>query len=244
MLPLDCGTFLLLHCHPNTCAWPHMSSGLHQSNQTQMLLTPLRWSAACLCANISSKPACLLPAELVPIYASAPLHDSGVGLQSSQLALPLSLSGLVLMAWAVFVYPLCQQRFGTVSSVRAGLLAGCPLIMSIPVATLVGGNKLAAQLYLCLSLSLKNVAATHAFTSSMILVNHAGRHALGPVNGAGQMLASFVRAIGPALAGVIWGFSLHLSLPGSQFVPFATAAIVALLNQFIYLLVSPSLANI
>ena len=192
----------------------------------------------------SSKPACLPPAELVPIYASAPLHDSGVGLQSSQLALPLSLSGLVLMAWAVFAYPLCQQRFGTVASVRAGLLAGCPLIMSIPVATLVGANKLAAQLYLCLSLSLKNVAATHAFTSSMILVNHAGRHALGPVNGAGQMLASFVRAIGPALAGVIWGFSLHMSLPGSQFLPFATAAIVALLNQFIYLLVSPSLAKI
>ena len=39
---------------------------------------------------------------------------------------------------------------------------------------------------------------------------------MGSVNGASQALASFVRAVGPALGGVLWGLSVIMPLPGHQ----------------------------
>lgn len=66
------------------------------------------------------------------------------------------------------------------------------------------------------------MAETTSFSSSLIVVNNAApKHAMGKVNGTGQMLASFVRAVGPALAGVLWGGSMQLSFFGHQFLPFA-----------------------
>ena len=67
------------------------------------------------------------------------------------------------------------------------------------------------------------------------MVNSAApKHAMGKVNGTGQMLASFVRAMGPALAGVLWGGSIQLSFFGHQFLPFAFSSVVALGTQFMY----------
>ena len=48
----------------------------------------------------------------------------------------------------------------------------------------------------------------------MILVNNASpKHAFGKVNGCGQMVASFVRAKGPAGAGLVWGGTAQLAVP-------------------------------
>ena len=92
-------------------------------------------------------------------------------------------------------------------------------------------------------LACKAMAATNSFSASMILVNNAApMHALGKVNGTGQMLASFVRAVGPALAGVVWGSTAQLGLPGSQFISFAFVAALACLTQFVYVFLKmPSL---
>ena len=82
--------------------------------------------------------------------------------------------------------------------------------------------------------------ATNAFTACLILVNAAApKDALGAVNGAGQALASAVRALGPALGGLSWAWSLQLepALPAwlpHQYLPFAVAAAMMLGTDLVY----------
>lgn len=70
----------------------------------------------------------------------------------------------------------------------------------------------------------------------MVIVNLvAPREAMGSVNGVGQTAAAAVRALGPALAGIMWGASLGLTVPGHQFLPFTAAAVAAIGTQVLYL---------
>ena len=173
--------------------------------------------------------------ELIPLFAAAPPSIGGVGLLANQLAVPLIVSGIVLMWYAMYGYPWFQRNYGAVISCRIGLLATAPFILLIPVAHYASASVAASQVVLCVVLACKAMAATNSFSASMILVNNAApMHALGKVNGTGQMLASFVRAIGPALAGVVWGSTASLGLPGAQFISFSFVAALACLTQFVY----------
>lgn len=176
--------------------------------------------------------------ELTPLFAAAPPAIGGVGLLASQLAVPLVFCGVVLMVYAVYGYPWFQRTYGAKVSCRLGLLATAPVVLLIPIAHYFSWSVVSAQLTLCAVLALKSSAASNSFSGSMILVNNAApRHALGKVNGAGQMVASFVRAIGPAMAGVIWGSTTQMHLPGKQFLPFAFMTVVSFLTQFVYVFV-------
>ena len=62
----------------------------------------------------------------------------------------------------------------------------------------------------------------------------APREQIGAVNGAGQTLASLVRAIGPALGGVLWGAVASLKLQGAQVLPFACVSATLACCQGIY----------
>ncbi|DBB02074.1 TPA: hypothetical protein ACH3X1_000646 [Trebouxia sp. C0004] len=178
--------------------------------------------------------------ELTPLFAAASPAVGGAGLLANQLAVPLGFCGIVLMLYAVLGYPKCLERYGAAMSCRLGLLATAPLILATPIAYYVSGSVLAAQLVLCLILGIRIMAETNAFSSSLIMVkNAAPKHAIGKVNGSGQMLASLVRALGPALAGVLWGSSIQLNIPGHQFIPFAALSIVAAGTQFIYVVLKP-----
>lgn len=81
---------------------------------------------------------------------------------------------------------------------------------------------------------------TNAFTACLILVNTAApKDSLGAVNGAGQALASAVRALGPALGGLSWAWALQLAprLPAwlpHQFLPFAISAGMSLGTTLVY----------
>ena len=75
-----------------------------------------------------------------------------------------------------------------------------------------------------------------------MLVNAAApKEALGAVNGAGQSLASAVRAAGPALGGLAWGWSVGLAgaawwpswLP-HQYAPFLVSALMAAGTDIVY----------
>ncbi|DBA69909.1 TPA: hypothetical protein ACH3X2_012406 [Trebouxia sp. C0005] len=175
---------------------------------------------------------------LTPLFAAAPPAIGGVGLLASQLAVPLVFCGVVLMWYAVYGYPWFQRNYGAGFSCRVGLLVTAPTVLLIPVSHYFSWSVIAAQLALCLILGLKSMGAANAFSGSMILVNNASpKHAFGKVNGCGQMVASFVRAIGPAGAGLVWGGTAQLQLAGKHFMPFALVTAVALLTQLLYVFV-------
>jgi hypothetical protein len=69
----------------------------------------------------------------------------------------------------------------------------------------------------------------------MILVNvTAPIEQIGPVNGAGNMLAAGMRALGPALSGQLWALCLSTGLSGNQFLAFGTVASAFLCTRLLY----------
>lgn len=75
---------------------------------------------------------------------------------------------------------------------------------------------------------------SRAYVAAMQVNNAGPRSQLGAINGAGQAVAAFVRALGPALGGVLWGASLHLPVPGHQYFVFALVTGAMVLLQIIY----------
>ena len=57
---------------------------------------------------------------------------------------------------------------------------------------------------------------------------------MGKVNGASQAAASFVRAIGPALGGVLWGLSVSIPIRGHQLLAFSIAAVGYIAPLFVF----------
>lgn len=109
--------------------------------------------------------------ELVPIYASAPLAEGGLGFSTRQLAPSLSFSGVVLIGWALWGFPWLLRRLGATRACRNGLWQSVPMALLIPAASIFGGRFLAPQAVMFLALGLKSFSATNAFTSCIIMVN-------------------------------------------------------------------------
>jgi hypothetical protein len=83
------------------------------------------------------------------------------------------------------------------------------------------------QAILYIALLVRAVSLSSAFTGAIILVNAAPHPSqLGSVNGVGQSVASFVRGVGPAAAGLLWSASLGLS-GAHQFMPFGVVTVIA-----------------
>ncbi|KAL4856775.1 Protein ZINC INDUCED FACILITATOR-LIKE 1 [Chlorella vulgaris] len=177
--------------------------------------------------------------EVTPLFASAAVSDGGLGFAPSQLAPSLSFGGVVLCCWALKGFPWLIRRMGVLRTLRLGLWQSAPVALLVPCASLFAGLLLPSQAVMFLAMGLKAITATNAFTGSLILVNAAApKESLGAVNGAGQSLASLVRALGPALGGLSWGWSSLLVgqdwwphwVP-HQYLPFVAAALVALVTD-------------
>ena len=183
--------------------------------------------------------------ELVPIFASAAEKDGGLGWDPAQLAPPLAVGGLALILWSQLGYHRLQRKVGTLRAARCGLAGMAPFCLLLAAPSLARQGLPRAS-SLSLLLCLRSVFANNAFTSSMVLVNEAApRESIGLVNGAGQTLASFVRAVGPALGGGLWGFaSTSLRPPLGQFLPFFLVSIGLVASSLVYTKVLPPLGEL
>ena len=110
--------------------------------------------------------------------------------------------------------------------------------MLFPFATCIARHSLrASYVYLTAVVCLRTVSANFAFNSSMVMVNVAAPKAhVGAINGVGQTLASFVRGVGPALAGALWSLSVATGLANSQFIVFAIVSALAAAGNGLYCL--------
>lgn len=128
-----------------------------------------------------------------------------------------------------------QRLLGVVWCVRLGLVATVFVAPLAPLASLFQHYR-AQQLMTMVATGCKALAGCTTFTACMVIVNViAPREAMGAVNGVGQTIAAFVRAAGPAMAGVMWSASLGLAWVGHQFLPFSAAAVAAVVTQVLYL---------
>ena len=174
--------------------------------------------------------------QVVPIYASAPPADGGLGFSTTQLGLPLAVSGMAVLTFAALACKRVQRCFGIQRLARLGLYLSVPVWLVIPAASLVMPSTKGAMGILSLALTFKSVAGVSTFTSSMVMVNVASPpKQLGAVNGMGQSVAAFVRGVGPAIGGLLWSLSLGTGLPYHQFMVFAGLSVASIFASLIYM---------
>ncbi|KAG0032688.1 hypothetical protein BGZ81_010299, partial [Podila clonocystis] len=162
--------------------------------------------------------------EVYTLYAVTPLASHGLGWNAMQLSASLASMGLVQLFLQFVLYPKLERRFSAVRLFRCAQL-----------------------LYVCVYLTFPMIRAFLADenepeTGGQIarITNSSPPHLLGTVNGIGQTSASFMRAFGPALGGILWAWSLSnkLSFPFNYFFVFFLMGTIAILG-FIHSLSIP-----
>jgi hypothetical protein len=177
--------------------------------------------------------------ELVPLFASTPLEHDGLAMNSSQLGVPLSIGGVMLMFIATCVYPHVQRRVGSFTCTRLGLASMVGIALLYPCCALIAQQSSTATFVTFTVVTcVRNASGNFAFAGSMVMLNVVARQSahgqVGRVNGIGQALASLVRAIGPAMGGSLWSLSVATAVPGSPFIVFGFVSVSAIAGYCLY----------
>ncbi|CAL8469413.1 g8954 [Coccomyxa elongata] len=173
--------------------------------------------------------------ELTPIFASAPYDKGGLNFKPDEVALPVSFAGLGLILFSLLAYQRIQKRLGCLACAKIGLTVAIPMVLLIPMPSLLVPRYWAVQSLFIPVFGLKAMCSIMCMTSSMILVNlTAPIEQIGPVNGAGNTLAAGMRALGPALSGQLWALSLATGMKHNQFFAFGVVACAFIGTRFLY----------
>jgi hypothetical protein len=116
-------------------------------------------------------------------------------------------------------------------TVVAGLSLMLGVTLAYPCLSFVAQSAVASVTLFCFFYSVQSVAINFTFASGNVLVNEAAlrphiKDQVGAVNGAGHMIASAVRAIGPAFAGILWSLVTGAQIPLGYFIPFLICTLV------------------
>ncbi|GJJ76945.1 hypothetical protein EMPS_09304 [Entomortierella parvispora] len=188
--------------------------------------------------------------EVYTLYAVTPLMSHGLGWTAMQLSTSLATMGLAQLVLQFIVYPRLERRFSAVWLFRVAQLLYCCVYLTFPLIRQfavdeddeeTGGQSRRVRTLVLIGLVLKYVCSVFSYTSVMVMItNSAPSHLLGTVNGIGQTSASFMRAFGPALGGILWAWSLSnkLEFPFNFFFVFFLMGTIALLG-FIHSLSIP-----
>ncbi|KAK8859647.1 MFS general substrate transporter [Apiospora arundinis] len=156
--------------------------------------------------------------HIFPVYLSSPPADNteasifaftgGLGLRSASIGIWLSTFGVGGILLQLFIYPRLQARIGTRGVFRIALFLFPATYAAAPYLSLVAGDSVVRYLLLGLVVCAQIMARTMAIPSTVILLTESApdKSVLGTIHGAGNMLASLARAVGPALGG--WVFAL------------------------------------
>ncbi|KAI1388142.1 MFS general substrate transporter [Hypoxylon trugodes] len=189
------------------------------------------WTRRVLCALVSFG---LLPLHnsafmhIFPVYLSSPPANNdeasffafagGLGLRSSIIGLWLSTFGICGILLQLFIYPRLQARIGTRGVFRIALFLFPVTYAAAPYLSLLAGagEDGPRWVFLGLVVCAQIMARTMAIPSTVILLTEAApsKKVLGTIHGAGNMLASLARAIGPAIGGYVFALGVEEGVIG------------------------------
>jgi MFS family permease len=160
--------------------------------------------------------------HLFPVFLSNPPRDNpewtlmsfkftgGLGLASPSIGLWLGFFGICGILLQLFIYPRMQARIGTLGNLRVALYLFPFAYFLAPYLVLIPATGSVLR-YLSIGIVAwaQIMARTLAIPSTVILLTNAApeKRMLSTIHGAGNMLSSLARAIGPSLGGFIaaWG---------------------------------------
>ncbi|MCJ1406445.1 hypothetical protein MMC19_000510 [Ptychographa xylographoides] len=164
--------------------------------------------------------------QVFPLFLSTPQIDNGdasllffnggLGLPSATIGLWLSFFGVLGIMVQLLVYPRLQAYRGTLWAYRLALSSFPLAYVMAPYLSQFSGYGWKRWLGIWLILFLQVTARTFAIPSSVILLTNvaSSRKDLGTIHGAGNMVSSLSRAVGPAVAGFLFGWGMEVGMVG------------------------------
>ncbi|ANB13613.1 hypothetical protein AWJ20_1912 [Sugiyamaella lignohabitans] len=167
--------------------------------------------------------------ELLPIYLSTSIQfdtpnqrgpfPGGLGLDSREVGLLLSLCGAFGIFLMIFVYPNIDRIYGTLRPYRFFIKGHMFVYFTVPFFQyLLRLSHQAMFNIICVVLFIRTMFNSMSYPGLLLLVNRsaADKRHLGVINGCTQVVSASARAIGP----IIWGYFMstgqaigHVELP-------------------------------
>ncbi|KAL3533352.1 hypothetical protein ACH5RR_006873 [Cinchona calisaya] len=162
-------------------------------------------------------------AEIFSLWAISPRESEGLSYTTSDVGETLSITGLGLLLFQLFLYPVVEKIRGPIMVSRIGAVLSIPLLFSYPCIALLSGFWL--SLILDSASVLKNVFSVSITTGLFLLQNRAvSQEQRGAANGISMSSMSLFKAIGPAAGGSLFSRAQKRKdasiLPGVQMVFF------------------------
>ncbi|KAI1128330.1 major facilitator superfamily domain-containing protein [Nemania abortiva] len=211
---------------------PSLEKAEASATTTQPAKVPFRgiWTRKVISALVSFG---LLPLHnsafmhIFPVYLSSPPADNteatifafsgGLGLRSAIIGIWLSVFGIGGILLQLFIYPRLQKRIGTRGVFRIALFLFPVTYVAAPYLSLLAGDHdVFRWVFLGSIVCAQIMARTMAIPSTVILLTEAApaKTVLGTVHGAGNMLASLARAVGPAVGGYVFALGVDEGVIG------------------------------
>ncbi len=164
--------------------------------------------------------------HIFPVYLSSPPADNaeatffafsgGLGLRSATIGIWLAVFGIGGILLQLFIYPRLQRRIGTRGVFRIALFLFPLTYVAAPYLSLLADDHDARWVFLGFIVCAQIMARTMAIPSTVILLTEAApaRTVLGTIHGAGNMLASLARAVGPAVGGYVFALGVEEGMIG------------------------------
>lgn len=162
-------------------------------------------------------------AEIFSLWAVSPRKNGGLSFSTADVGEVLAFSGLGLLLFQLFIYPLVERNFGPVMVSRIGAVLTIPLLSSYPFLAMLKG--LALLLLINCASILKNVLAVSITTGLFLLQNRSvTQQQRGAANGISMSAMSLFKAIGPGAGGSLFSWAQKRQdaffFPGDQMIFF------------------------
>jgi predicted MFS family arabinose efflux permease len=171
--------------------------------------------------------------QVFPVFLSTPQSSTtsfifftgGLGLPSSTIGLFLSGFGIFGILIQLIVYPRLQAAIGTLWAYRLALSIFPFAYILAPYLSFTSSHEILRSFGIALILFLQVTARTFAIPSSVILLTNSTPtpKALSTVHGAGNMLSSLSRAVGPLVGGLVFAWGVDIGVVGMVWWLYLTA---------------------
>ena len=181
--------------------------------------------------------------EVYVLWCQTDVAHGGLGWSTTEVGITMAIGGVILLLFQIFIYPLAVKQFGHWKLYSLSMLFHVPMLfvtVFMGVASQAAADKWGEKAgpillwtLMCLHHLWRAAVTNFAFTSIMLMINNSvSVDRLAVVNGIGQMCAAGSRAMGPALGGLMWQFSIKsgLSWPLNNHFVFVVLALLALLT--------------
>ncbi|KAF9525662.1 major facilitator superfamily multidrug-resistance, DHA1 sub-family [Crepidotus variabilis] len=157
-----------------------------------------------------------------PLFLSTPIELGGLGLPPPTIGKILSFFGVMNGMFQVFFFAKIHDRWGSKRVFLAGVVSAIPAFILFPIINMLArsqGYSLAVWAAVLTQVTVA-IALSSSYGAIFIFIAAASpnRASLGATNGLSQMMVSFTRAIGPAMANSLFSFSMEKGYLGGYLV--------------------------